>query len=443
MSSSEKLLRPDLSKNSGGASQSGSPTNTNNTEKGWERLKERGRQGWSHPTLQAVGINRIRLPSRNWTIFWVISGSVLGISWWDNRERRRIRQYWKDQVSPLAKVSMSALELPRKVQVYLAAPPNDFVDVTLKHFRRYVKPILTAAAIDYEVIDESRQGHIRTVVAERIRDLRRINEGKSPILPQPDELDREISARLHYDNTGGVICIGRGAYKEYISGLHEGWMGSLEEPKEIREAIIKHEQEKVKEVATEVVLAAEAANPVVEELAKAEALAEARDVKPNTIQADRHEVDSSAGKPGENNSEIPHAPELVTPCWLRPEQYSQAEPCDLFYTTRQQPVAAMPLPHLLGILNTPWRIWRVFNRRHLANEYGKMTAAVVFAHTRPAVPSDINQTISDEADWPRKFKQQGLDKDSEWMRPFALDERILNRLEFYEYKGCEHNSEHR
>ena len=107
----------------------------------------------------------------------------------------------------------------------------------MSHFKQYVKPVLQASATDYVVRSESQQGEIRNRVAEEIRNRRRKHLGL-PVVgdeskPAKDELDDKIESKLAHDSTGGVICIGRGAYKEYMNGLHEGWLGPLEPPKEV------------------------------------------------------------------------------------------------------------------------------------------------------------------------------------------------------------------
>lgn len=161
---------------------------------------------------------------------------ISGLIVYDRRERKNRRQFWKDQVSSFATVPMGAMELPRRVTVYMAPPPNDYLEITQQHFRQYIKPVLTAAAVDYTVVSESRQGEIRAKVAENIRNKRRrmhnLPTSEEEEENAKDDLDKQIERGIERDNTGGVICIGRGAYKEYLNGLQEGWLGPLEAPVE-------------------------------------------------------------------------------------------------------------------------------------------------------------------------------------------------------------------
>ena len=48
-------------------------------------------------------------------------------------------------------------------------------------------------------------------------------------------------------SAGGIICVGRGAYKEYLSGVHEGLLGPLEKPQSVIDEETKLAEEKKKE----------------------------------------------------------------------------------------------------------------------------------------------------------------------------------------------------
>ncbi|KAG5359327.1 Mitochondrial import inner membrane translocase subunit TIM54 [Yarrowia sp. E02] len=259
--------------------------------------KQPPKPGYTNPALRAMGIRQLRLPSRNWLIFWSVLGSISGGIYYDRHERKKVRQQYKDAVAYLGERPLGGLEIPRKITVFVAPPPGDYLDHVLTHFRAYIKPILTAAALDFEVKQESRQGEIRYVVAEGIRNYRREQLGLPKVPsrlmvdeeeynkavadqnaeverlkagrekhtnPNPtfqafnsinnrpgapsnepedlmslsvagtiaqEQLDKEITAKLEFNPESGVICVGRGAYKEYLAGLHEGWLGPLEDPR--------------------------------------------------------------------------------------------------------------------------------------------------------------------------------------------------------------------
>lgn len=369
------------------------------------------RAEFRHPVLQMMGISRLRIPSRNWMIFWAVTGAIVGGYWYDRSERRKIRQAWKDKVADLANKPMGALELPRKVKVYMGPPPQDYLDTTERHFKRHIKPYLTAAAIDYEVVSEDQQGHIRAEVAEKIRNARRAAEGLPTTGYIPDDLDEKIESKVTRDPTGGIICVGRGAYKEYMAGLQEGWMGPLEEPPKITEkkreraeAELKKEQEEAEK--------------------KAEAEAKGENVD--------SQQDDEQPKPKVKKAEM---------CWLTAEEYDSATPDPRFYASKQDPIAVMTNPHLMGFLRTPQRFVRFFNQRKVAEECAEQTYAVIMQQVRPFnALTDADLGIQDEEDWPHKWKQRGEDNNSEWMRPFKVDDRIAAHLEVYDPKVARDSS---
>ncbi|KAF5093116.1 hypothetical protein D0Z00_004239 [Geotrichum galactomycetum] len=436
--------------------------------------------GYTNPALQAMGIPRLRIPSRNWLIFWGVVGGLSGMYWYDRSERQKRRQYWKDQVSHIAQAPLGALELPRKVTVYLAPPPSDYLDITLTHFRQYIKPILVAAAVDYEVKTESRQGEIRNLVAEEIRNKRRKGLGLPTSEADPetrkDALDRQIEQNLNRDQTGGIIIIGRGAYKEYVNGVQEGWLGPLEDPnpapvaEKVQEKEITAPADKTVEsldditgssaetiVADPLATPAEsdvaastiAAEPTVAEPTIAESTpassnddpaafpdrkedeAEVLGYEPDRTPQEEEEAKKKAEKPPVPKPYIDGLDKGVS-AWTNetatPNEFALASEDEV-----SQPIGVMTHRHILGFLNMPIRVYRFFTRRHLADELGRSTAAVIFAATRPFdKATDPSLLIEEEhEDWPSKWKQKCVDKNSEWMWEFGVDERVAEKLRVY------------
>jgi import inner membrane translocase subunit TIM54 len=82
-----------------------------------------------------------RLPSRNWTIFWTVLGTVSYIYYDDRKKCREIKEEYLRKVEHLGKESIKgSLEMPRKVTVYGAKWPEDEdTDRALRFFRKYVK----------------------------------------------------------------------------------------------------------------------------------------------------------------------------------------------------------------------------------------------------------------------------------------------------------------
>ncbi|KAK9386992.1 mitochondrial import inner membrane translocase subunit Tim54 [Lipomyces mesembrius] len=369
-----------------------------------------------NPVLIALGIPRLRLPGRNMSIFL---GTVLGISsmiYYDRKNRRANRQKWKDRVSYLAKETLQANGMPRKVTVYVAPPPGDHLDVTIAHFTQYVKPVLTAAAIDWELVEAKRQGDIRHQVAEQIRKERR-GEGDSR-----DELMKAVTDGLKYDTEGGVICVGRGAYKEYLHGLNEGWLGPLEMPA----------SPQLEKRVDEVHGLLESGDDVTQTAVEASKAAEAGVVTSQVADANK----SIEGDDGEEK--IDKKPPVPKPYISQGDYGSAPTPPELARIISFQPIVYIPHPHILGFLNTPIRTYRFFTKRELADRCGRLTASVALSQSRPFIPRiDLAQGMEEENEWPKKWKETALEKGSEWMQDFVVDDRIAERLRVYQLPPIE------
>lgn len=351
------------------------------------------RKEFRHPVLQMMGISRLRVPSRNWLIFWSITGSLVGAYYWDRHERKKVRDYWVDRVAHLGAQPISTNDVARKVTVYMAPPPNDYIDSTQEEFRNFIKPVLTSAAVDHEIVVEERQGFIRSKVSEEVRELRRKGAAK----PAQDH--------WHRDLTGGTMIVGRGAYKEYMSGLQEGWFGPLDRPAEVQALVDK-----------------EAADERARLKQRHDEKAEATDGESQLDYSDEAEYERDRKATLDNKYP-------VVPTYLPLADVADRElPADF---VPPKPLAVFRLPNLLGIMMTPVRIYRWLYQRHLAEEMGSQAAGVVFEQTRKFTPEDAQLAASDEDDWPNRFKSKGLDNNSEWMRDFLVDPRFADRLEVY------------
>ncbi|OLL23191.1 Mitochondrial import inner membrane translocase subunit tim54 [Neolecta irregularis DAH-3] len=192
-----------------------------------------------NPAFRALGLPRLRrkLPSRNWTIFLLTVSSLTGAIIYDRRKAKEAQEKWKGKVRYLAEQPLLPLDLPRKVTVWLSAPPGDTIHVARDHFNDYVKPILHAGAVDYELKEGLREGEVRNQLAEHIRKSRK-GEGNNN--DQWGFIARATKSPEH----GADIVVGRHTFKEFLRGLHEGILGPLEAPVS---GTIESEQEKVEE----------------------------------------------------------------------------------------------------------------------------------------------------------------------------------------------------
>lgn len=423
------------------------------------------KKGWSNPALRMMGIPRISLPLRNWMIFWTLLASIGGGIAYDKYEQKKIREKYVNMVKHLGEEVYENDRIPRKLTIFIAPPPNDYLDESLKIFRKYVKPILNSAAIDYEVYTENRQGDIRSQVAEKIRQLRKERGGikeetpeessKKPILASPwpvpsqqpsDDEEGPMKSRyelydskdilglykifnpiqpkrddeIDYEKAGGVICIGRGTYKEYMTGVHEGLLGPLFKPNPLPEPV----------------------DPV----------------KP--IESNEEKIDAPEEKAKKDDSFEQHDEEeeendkrqAVEKPWIRPNQYKEANLApELDMSTKilnnkrvpvlfEQPMYVYPVPNLLGFLNMPHKIYRYFTKRRLAEEYGQRTLSIIYNLTRDFEYKDQLMAKDEEVDWPKKWVEKGKSKNSEWVQELQVDERITTRMKVFDPQLIDQNS---
>ncbi|KAI9932953.1 mitochondrial import inner membrane translocase subunit tim54 [Aspergillus wentii] len=422
-----------------------------------------GQPAASHPTpkppnpaLRMLGLPnlRLKLPSRNWMIFFTITGSFAGAMIYDRREKKRAQKKWCDLVAHLSKETLPVEQTRRKLTVYLSAPPGDGLRIARDHFKEYVKPILVAAAMDYNVIEGRREGDVRAGTAERIRKLRRKSGEPSTVEPEigVEEVVADAREKIGvYDEPGpkGDIVIGRHTWKEYIRGLHEGWLGPLDPPSPPPPAAVEAEVAEVPSPTTSEVAETGSSDDASPAAPAAEAAAEPSEEKKDTPE-------------NTENKDEKKKPTGPTPAYIAPAEYSsQAIP----RTFPESLDGSVPIafPHLLGFLNTPIRIYRYLTQRRLAESVGREVAGIVLAsHTRPyqdgsgadvgvdAAPSQDSsdsllgvssrnheqQTVLEieEEEWHKsvhKRDESNPDKEREWLDDVVLDPRIASRMQRY------------
>ncbi|KAL2758804.1 hypothetical protein ACRALDRAFT_2040888 [Sodiomyces alcalophilus JCM 7366] len=380
-----------------------------------------------NPAFRMLGLPSLprKLPSRNWMIFFTVTGSFSAAVIYDRREKKRATARWARAVAPLASEPVpNPSQLPRKLTVMLSAPPGEGVRVAQDHFLEYIKPVLAASGLDWEFIQGRAQGDIRAAVAERIRRRRRLDEKPDELLEPTEEAIREEVRRRNnipeYVGDAGDIVIGRNTWKEYIRGLHEGWLGPLDLPPHLQPP--------------------PPPPPAEEEATTTEdgATAENQDKK--------KEEEEKEKKPERPPQPLPHN---------TTDEYSDS-PLPRTIPGHFSPSAPIQFPHILGFLNTPTRLVRFLNRRALADDIGRQVAAVCFAANREwreeaEASSDdrlarreqelaleweeknwIKSVWKTEADDEEDKKAGKLPKEKVWTNPMVLDPRITSRMRRFE-----------
>ncbi|KAI2472756.1 mitochondrial import inner membrane translocase subunit Tim54 [Annulohypoxylon bovei var. microspora] len=369
-----------------------------------------------NPAFRMMGIPVLpkKLPSRNWMIFLTITGSLSAAIIYDKREKKRATARWSKAVSHLGREPISdPTQMPRKLAIFLESPPGDGLRVAQDHFTEYVKPILAASGLDWEFVQGRKQGDIRAAVAERIRRTREPDKAAQT----KDEIVEEVRMKNgtpQWHGARGDIVIGRHTWKEYVRGLHEGWLGPLTPPSE----------------------------PESEPVAK-------------------NVEESGALEGGEGEKQEPKPEEKPEP---KPDRPPQPSP---YNTTNDYPTSALPMlipaefspsspiefPHILGFSATFIRLRRFFNRRYLADDIGREVAAVCLAAAREyREDADLTRAEQqtalehEEKDWVKSvWKEDEKPKEGEkdtatvtvpsekiWASPVVLDPRIAMRMRRFE-----------
>ncbi|KAG2041891.1 inner membrane protein import complex subunit Tim54-domain-containing protein [Suillus americanus] len=316
---------------------------------------------------------RPKLPSRNWLIFLSVTTSIVAYYVYDRKECRRIRADYSSRVEHLAKDPLGTTDLPRKVTVYGAKWPGDEDhDKSLKFFRKYVKPILVAAAVDYEMVSGRRSGDLANRIADEIKTRRRVDAGlelpsQSPMpLPNQPTLEQKRKRELE----GGIVLVGRHTLKEFMSGLKRGWTESMDRAD--REDMLAQE------------LASdgrfdEPEEPVVDhEVVDGEPLPTRSRLPPSQNAALFSPLQMPSPSPSKSTQSISNTPaHLDTP------------PSTIPTLPTLLPV---PFTNHIGFRQVPNMLWGFFNERHKVRAGSKAAYSLVMSHTRPfAAP---NTTVS-------------------------------------------------
>ena len=349
--------------------------------------------------------------------------------------------------------------MPRKITIFLAAPPGDGLRVSREHFHEYIKPILVAGAMDWDVVEGRKEGEVRAGFAEKIRKLRKRNgetaQGEPGEESQEDlyEEMRKTIGITNWDGLQGDLVLGRHTWKEYIRGLHEGWLGPLD-----------HIPSPEPEVPSLQPLAAHSPDSPLPEIPPSEtSTSQIPDNPPTQTESQVPE------QLPEKTAEKPRKPPF-TPPYLTPSEYASS-PAAPTLPSSLTPSLPVPLPHLLGFFNFPIRIYRFLTRRHLAESTGAAVAALVLAsQTRPFTQitdvdsaADADYTTlnldresesanaqgkevweqevvlrNEESEWHKsvwKPNEEGDSRERVWQERMVVDDRIGGRMQRFEFTG--------
>lgn len=374
-------------------------------------------------------------------IFLGVTGSIASAIIYDKWQTRKTREKWCKLVSHVADESLDSKTMPRRLTIYLSAPPGDGLRSAREHFHTYVKPILVAAAMDWDVVEGRKEGDVRFKTAERVRRRRRHGGEGTAIAPEDNVLEqmRDKSGTVEYPGVSGDLIVGRHTWKEYVRGLHEGWLGPVDPPPGPKtssdEQITKDTQ-----VGGLAPVEFDAEAKTVPEEVPLNPAAEGADGETPAQSPEITEKPSNE-KEAEEETPKPRQP----PPYIDPGSYASATVSTLMPDTIG-PSAALRFPHILGIRNTPIRLYRFFTRRRLADDIGREVASAILAnHQAYGVSTvvDDNAASVDGRDVPEQAHVLGFEEKEWWktvheprkeheesvlIESVVLDERITSRM---------------
>ena len=411
--------------------------------------------------MDGTGLPRFRLPSRNWMIFLGVTGSFFGAVYYDKWQTKKNRQKWCDLVAHKSEETLDAHSMPRRLTVYLAAPPGDGLRAAREHFHEYVKPVLVAAAMDWDVVEGRKEGDVRFKTADRIRRKRRAG-GEGEALSEEDQTLEAMRRRYATDDPTGVagdVVIGRHTWKEYVRGLHEGWLGPADAPKDPElDQTSGAESLDTKHIPGQSSVGDAAVNAA-SDIANA-ATTPSNELTPDEPQPQQDAPIAEEAEKKEQTEEEKKAAEKPKPrhppAYITPDAYPSATLSALTPETIG-PSTAVSFPHLLGFRNTPIRIYRFLNRRVLADDVGRQVASAILASNRPystasatddasASTESMSAPVSEVATvaqheernwWKTTFREREAHEESVWIEPCVVDERLTGRMSKFELSAEE------
>ncbi|KAI9878770.1 MAG: mitochondrial import inner membrane translocase subunit tim54 [Pleopsidium flavum] len=419
-----------------------------------------------NPAFRMMGLPnfRFKLPSRNWLIFLSITGSFTTALMYDRHQRKLAQRKWCTLVSHLAREPLPVSSLQRKLTIYLSAPPGDGLKSAREYFQEYIKPVLVAAALDWEVIEGRREGDVRAGMAERVRRLRRKQgeAGQAEAEEDAEELVEQTRQRTgirDLDGVKGDIVIGRNTWKEYIRGLHEGWLGPLDPPPTPEPTA----PSPTSDAALPDPISVTDTAPPPDDSQAAQA-----NPSPTSPPAEApHTAENKATDQAKEKEKEKPKPITPTPPYLPISAYTTSTLPPTIPPTFE-PSSPLPFPHILGFFNSPIRIYRFLHRRYLADAIGRQTAAVVLASHRPyQQTSSFSSSIDPDSPSPAaanggvvqsgtSYEQQRVLEEEEpewhksarkrkegegerlWLDDVVVDPRIAERMRRFELAPADH-----
>lgn len=409
-------------------------------------------------------------------------GGWTGALLYDRREKKRLQAQWCAAVAHLAREPLAANAMPRRLRVVLAATPGDSLVAAREHFYAYARPVLLAAGADWEAVEGRVEGDVRALVAEAVRTWR-AGSGEGAVDVGEEEERRHIREFRQRNGVreeelpAGDIVFGRNTWKEYVRGLHEGWLGPLRNPAAVPDqqgqdsgvGVDGKAPSEVSSVEDGPVPASSGASTGTTGSLSSESPPnlESKDLlgddagtslEPETVHSnDSAESQSKSDSQPPTSESEKKKPESEKkrprpPPFIDTKSYPEA-PLPPSIPNTLGPSVAVPYPVIFGFRNTPIRMWRFLNQRHDADQVGRQVAAAILASQTPyqqvekptydvgsptassnssALCWEQEDVLQDEEwGWHKSFRKRDEkepEKERVWLDPVVMDSRIASRM---------------
>ncbi|KAI9479518.1 mitochondrial import inner membrane translocase subunit Tim54 [Zychaea mexicana] len=353
----------------------------------------------------------MKAPSKGTVIFCSVLSAISGTVYASSESTKKARQAHCDKVSFLADRPCGVHEMPRKVCVYLMPPPGDSIEKSRVWFREYIKPILVAGAVDYDVKEGKDAGAVESAVCEEIKRMRREEAAaaaattdpsvpaidaplqsedphkSNPFAPLMKDVQKKIQEQNHYD---GVIAIGRLAWREVLNGVAKGCHADpFEKPKE------EQQKEEQKEEST-------------------------GELDQQQQQQQQFEGESNVPIEEPSKQEEVMMTDLV--------EENPVQKVDHFsIPANMSPIIYVPHENIIGWTNIPYRLFRWVTDYTRMEDIGQYAVDVILKQTRALQVEDIDVGQQEKKYWIGEEAEEAVNNDT----PITLEDNVRSALSTY------------
>lgn len=276
------------------------------------------------------------------------------------------------------------------------------------------QPILYKAAVDYEVREGRNNGDIESMICEEIRQKRMAaKEGTDSVMQVTGKPGNPFSpVPVNYNESDGIIAIGRVAWREVLNGLAKGCEASLKD--EVKEEVKTEAKTEDAQIAGEASTGSE------------EAKDDLGQNRPEPLSFQEESI-----QPEEQGSLAGELPVVVS---ASDEIMQGSESGDVSITSEEEPSFSLPpsfppvmyIPHdnIIGWLNIPYRLylWAADYKR--IEWIGEYAVAVALNNRKPLERDEIDMGNSEKRYWVGDDAKEMIANDT----PITLEDRVREHL---------------